>query len=167
MGIMALLGFLAAILIHANLRGEGDIAAGVKSIIEQDVLKRVNGGDLNNFDEVFWPSFNASIWEVVCKYFHFSTEIITGVTGNLFPLLCTVPLGIYVYNFKRNELNWELPVMYAFFFLTAILWYILAKSHSYIHTHINFVLWYFGFIQICIYTICSQIKNIIVKKKGD
>lgn len=37
---------------------------GIKNIFEQDVLRRTNGADLNNFDVAYWPSMNASTWEV-------------------------------------------------------------------------------------------------------
>lgn len=30
-------------------------------------------------------------------------------------------------------------------------------AHSYVHTHMNYVLWYFGFVQICIYILCKQV----------
>ena len=51
-------------------------------------------------------------------------------------------------------------VMYIMFLVTTLSWIILGKSHSYIHTHINFVLWYFGFIQICLYEIIQFICQV-------
>ena len=48
-------------------------------------------------------------------------------------------------------------VMFLVFLATTLSWIILGKSHSYIHTHINFVLWYFGFVQICLYEIIQFI----------
>lgn len=170
-GIIALLGFMAAVCVHAHLKGNGSIIEGIKNIFARDVLKRTVGGDLNDFDEAYWPSFNASIWETYCKYFHFSTEVITGITGNLFPLLCIVPLSIFAYEYKAKRLNVELVSMYIVFFLTSISWFCLAKGHSYIHTHMNYVLWYFGFVQTCLYIIVNKIRetfsNVELKKKGD
>lgn len=162
-GVVALAGFMTAICIHARLKGEGDILEGIKKIISQDVLKRTFGGDLNNFTESLWPSFNASIWETYCKYFHFSTEIITGIAGNLFPVLCIVPLGIFVYEFKKEKINNELSAMYIVFFITSVSWFILAKSHSYVHTHMNYVLWYFGFVQTCFYIIVNKAVGLLRK----
>ena len=75
-GFMALLGFVTAICIHADIRGDGNLREGIKLIVMQDVYRRTNGGNLNEFAEVFWPSFNASIWETFSVYFHFQTEII-------------------------------------------------------------------------------------------
>jgi len=161
LGILALLGFAAALCLHARLKGEGNIIDGVKGIIVDDVLRRTNGADLNNYDSEFWPSMNASIWETLCLYFHFSTQIITGIPGNLFPLLCLAPIGIFVYRFVRGKHDYKMISAYAFFFLTSISWFCLAKSHSYMHTHINFVLWYFGFVQICFYVIVKQILEAV------
>jgi len=157
LGTIAIVGFIVAICIHASLRGDGSIVEGMKNIIKEDVLRRTNGGDLNEFSPNYWQSFNASIWETFNKYFHFNTEVIAGIAGNLFPLLCMIPLCVFGYEYKTKTLNIELASMYVVFFLTSISWFCLAKSHSYIHTHMNYVLWYFGFVQICIYVIVNKI----------
>ena len=161
LGVVAIVGFMIAVCIHAPLKGNGSIKEGIKSIIENDVLRRTNGADLNDFDPIFWPSMNASVWEVFCKYFHFPTEIITGVTGNMFPILCVIPIVIFIFDFKNRNTDYQNIFMYLFFLLTSISWFCLAKSHSYIHTHMNYVMWYFGFVQICFYVIVCKIKNTI------
>ena len=56
-------------------------------------------------------------------------------------------------------------VLYFVFLFSTLSWHILAKAHSYVHTHMNYVLWYFGFVQICIYIIVSAIPNIIIYHK--
>ncbi len=162
-GIFSLTGFATAICIHATLRGEGDIAVGIKNIFEQDVLRRTMGGSINDFAEKYYDSFNASVWETLCTYFHFNTEIITGLRGNLFPLLCIVPIVIFICEYKNKSDITEWIVMYAMFFITSTSWIVLAKAHSYVHTHMNYVLWYFGFVQLCIYVICRKIYAIISK----
>ena len=168
MGVAAFAGFVVAICIHAPLRGEGNIIYGIKNIFEQDVLRRTNGADLNDFDVSYWPAINVSIWEVFCMYFHFSTEIIQGVAGNLFSIICIVPLCILGYEIKCKNLDYELTALYIVFFLTSISWFCLAKSHSYIHTPMNYVLWYFGFVQICFYIIVDKIvcvfRGVDIKK---
>lgn len=164
-GMVAVIGFVTAICIHAGLRGD-NLSEGIRNIFEQDVLRRTSGGDLNNFSEVYWSSFNASVWEVLKKYFHFSTNIIVGVSGALFPILCIVPLIIFGNNIYRKTVNWTDICMYSIFLLTSISWFILAKSHSFIHTGLNFVMWYFGFIQICFYVIIKWIIMQIRNKKS-
>ena len=159
LGTAALLGFFAALYIHASYRGNGSIVDGIKSIIVNDVLRRTAGADLNAMDPVLWPSLNASVWEVFCKYFHFSTEIVTGVPGNLFPLLCLIPLTIFLYEIRKKKADLQGMFMYGFFFLSAVSWFCLAKSHSYVHGHMNYVLWYFGFVQTCFYVIAKRVVD--------
>ena len=146
---------------HAGIRGNGSILEGIKTIYEGDVLRRTSGGQINDFSAMYYESFNASAWEVICKYFTFSTEIITGIRGNLFPLLSITPLVLFAYEYKNQKLDWVLVSQYLYFMLTAVSWFALAKSHSYIHTHMNFVLWYFGFVQICIYITVKHLKDYI------
>lgn len=169
MGIMALLGFVAAISIHAPMRGDGSIIEGIKTIFREDILRRTSGANLNDMDPVLWPSLNASVWETFCKYFHFKTEIVAGINGNLFPLLCMVPLIIFGYEIKYKKENAEHIAMYIIFFFAATSWFCLAKGHSFIHTPMNFVLWYFGFVQICFYVIIEKIIRVFqgrIKEDG-
>ena len=163
LGLAALAGFFAAILVHASLRGDGNLLAGVKSILERDVLRRVGGGNLNDFESKIWPSLNASVWDTLRLYFHFSTDIIAGIDANLFPMLCVLPLVIFLYDYVKKQLDLQTVLLYVVFFLTSISWFVLGKSHSYIHTHMNFVLWYFGFVQICFYTIGRKLLQLAGK----
>lgn len=166
-GIAALLGFIVAICIHALLKADGDLIEGIKSILQEDVLRRTIGGNMNEYESKYWGSFNASVWQVFCQYFKFSTEIITGITGNLFPVLCCVPLAIFGVESYKKKLNIELFAMYIVFFLTSISWFCLAKAHSADHPHMNFVLWYFGFVQICFYVIINKIIELYNNRKDE
>ncbi|MCQ2520012.1 MAG: hypothetical protein MJ107_05730 [Lachnospiraceae bacterium] len=171
-GVVSLAGFFTAICIHANLRGEGDIIAGIKHIFEEDVLRRVGGGSLNVFDTDLWESLNASIWDVVKMYFTFSTDVITGIKGELFPILCIIPIILFVKNYVKNKLDIKLIALYVILFITGISWIVLCKSHSYVHIHVNFVIWYFGFVQICIYITVKEICDLvcryrIVNRRGE
>lgn len=159
LGMVALAGFLVAICIHAQLKGQGDIKQGIINIFQEDVLRRTTGADINEYDGQYVESFNASVWETVCKYFHFDTEIVTGLNGNLFPLLCIVPIGIFVWDVKKKQVNVRMMCLYIMSFLTSVSWFCLAKGHSFIHTHINFVLWYFAYVQTCIYIIVTKVTR--------
>lgn len=157
LGILAIAGFLVAICIHAQVRGGGNILEGIKIIIKNDVMRRTSGANLNDFSYNLWPSINASVWEVVCKYFRFSTEIVTGIPGNLFPLLAMIPAALFLTDSLKKQVNIEEATLYFVMLVTTLSWIVLAKSHSYIHTHISFVLWYFGFIQICFYIVIKRV----------
>lgn len=161
LGISALLGFVCAFCIHGHMVGNGDIVTGVVSILKNDVLRRTNGGSLADFGAEYWPSLNASIWEVIKTYFQFSTQLLTGIQGNIFPMLVISPIVCFFYNAALRRQEWKDVSLYVLSFVTSISWLVLAKAHSYIHTHMNYVLWYFGFVQICIYILCKQL--IIIK----
>lgn len=162
LGVAALLGFAAAICIHAPVKSGGSLAEGIRLIVQEDVLRRTYGADLNAFENL--PDFEqyaltASAWETLCKYFHFKTEVITGIGGNLFPLLCLLPAVLLIRDVRRKCLDVREAAWYAVFFVTSVSWFVLAKSHSCVHTHMNFVLWYFGFVQSCFYIILKHLIN--------
>lgn len=171
-GSVALFGFITAFLLHATivteiLAGENNMV-GIQAII-QNAIRRTNGADLNLYALTTGTeaeALTASVWETICKYFHFSTEIITGVEGNLFPLLCIIPLLIFIYDKKHNKLNSEILIMYCVCFVSSITWFVLAKSHSYVHGHMNYVLWYFGYIQVCFYIVINKVIGYIKGKQS-
>ena len=175
MGVVSVAGFVLALLIHANLRGEGNIIEGLKSIYDQDVLRRTLGGHFENFtyrdtSDLFKASFEASIPKVFILYQFFNTEIISGISGKLFVLIEFLPLLIFIYRFREGRLNKKDVIAYFVFGVTCVSWFILGKSHSYIHTPLNFVLWYFGFVQICFYVILKQVIQIckyVIKNRED
>lgn len=168
LGFIALAGFFTAMCIHAPHKpgSDGSIIKGLKLIFRNDVMRRTFGGDVNSLDllpgdEGYAPL--ASIWETVVRYVHFPTEIITGIDGSLFPILCILPIVIFVNDAKKNKIKIDLIMMYIVSFFTTLSWFVLAKSHSYVHIHLNYVLWYFGFVQICLYVIVDKIYLIYKK----
>ena len=120
LSVAALAGFAAAFCIHATLRGGGTgveaLIKGIQSIMGTASL-RTSGADLNGLEADLIPSWNASVWETVCRYFHFSTDVITGIGGGLFPLLCLIPLVIFAYEYKKGKIDLEMISAYGFFSL--------------------------------------------------
>ncbi len=167
MGCAALAGFMAAIIIHSRLGNSTGVISGIKSIIMDVALRRTAGADLNTEHPVLWESLNASVWDTIAKYFAFSTDVIPGINGNLFPALCIVPICIFAYDLKNKKTDFEMLFLYAVSFVTSLSWFVFGKSHSYVHTQINFVIWYFGFVQICFYIIVSRAVNAIRKRKQE
>ncbi len=158
----ALFGFIAAFLFFSTVRGEGNVARGVSSIYNEDVKRRTLGGDPNAFDNIYVKeSIKASVFDVLSAYLNFNTQIILGMPGELFKLLIYLPVLIFFYRFSMGKLNWEELFLYILTMLSSVSWFVLGKAHSYIHTHINYVLWYFGFIQICFYVILNFIFDFI------
>lgn len=168
LGLAALAGFAAAILLHAYCKGEGSIPYGVERIFTEDVLRRTTGGNgnrmLGRWDELSY-SMDRSLWSTICGYFSMDTkiyfsmdmQIITGLDGNLFPLLCMIPAGLLYMDAQKKRLDLKQVYLYVICFFTTISWFVLAKGHSAIHYHMNYVLWYFGFVQICLYIIVKKL----------
>ena len=165
MGIMALFGFAFAMCLHANVRGEGNVIEGLKIIIEKDALRRTSGLNPDELHTEALSYCSESVWQVLCKYFQYSTEIIAGIPGNLYPTLCIGTLCIFICDYRKKQLCMTSFGLYVVFFLTAISWFVLAKAHSSAHDHINFVLWYFGFVQINMYVICDKVYKLIKRKE--
>lgn len=150
-GICAVLGFIVTLLAHAYLRGDGNIAGGLKAIYVLDVLRRTLGGDPGMFQDVYADSLNASILYVVLRYLYFKTPLILGVPGIMFTPLIAVSFCLLGIEIKRGKMDVQYIILFIWMFLASISWFVLGKSHSYIHTGMNFVMWYFGFVQIIFY----------------
>ena len=165
MGIFALAGFAIALLYHAYLRGAGNIPNGLKSIYLYDVLRRTLGGDPNMFQDVYADSLNASILRVLIRYVIFETPLIWGVPGIFFIPLAAISFVALVYNVWKENGNKDVLVLYVWMGIASVSWFVLGKSHSYIHTEMNFVMWYFGYMQIVFYVIIEIIWHGMKKLK--
>lgn len=167
-GVVCLLAFSIVLIIHGYIRGNGNVLTGIKDIYHRDVLRRtILTYEKNLYDGAYRESMDASVLKVMDKYIYSWTteDIIIGINSKYFPLLmfCSLVFSLILIYKKQKDAIKNFSMLIAMFIM-CISWFILGKSHSYIHTHINFVLWYFGYIQICIY-ICivffvSKIKEL-------
>ena len=154
--LMAMLGFTFAFLINAYMRGAGDIKSGISAIYENDVLRRTFG-DAANFDyPALQEALNASIMDVIIIYL---TKTVTGIIA-LAVVIATMAIFIYERALRKTPVSLEF-LLTSIAFFCCISWFVLGKSHSYNHTHMAYVMWYMGFIQIGSY----NILNWIIKKE--
>lgn len=167
LGISSIVGFMLALTVHSILRGNGDIITGLVRIIKEDAMRRTFSIGIQNsaLNDIALESIEASVVSVFIKYCNFSTDIILGIPGNLFNLISFMPIFICVYNFYKRRKTNNFVVFYFVSLLVSASWFILGKGHSYIHTSLNFVMWYFGFVQFCIYIIIKQFINIMYERK--
>jgi hypothetical protein len=163
MGLSALIGFAAALLIHANIRGNGDIVSGLKNIYYSDVLRRTFG-NADMFQDIYADSLNASIPRVVLRYLRFDTQLVLGVTRWAFIPLILLTFGILLYQTVKKKTDKQYLILFIWLGITAISWFVLGKAHSYLHTGINFVMWYFGFMQFLFYVPIQQLINMIIRR---
>lgn len=161
LGICAILAFFVALVMHAGLRGNGNVLEGLGHIWNEDVLRRTHGA-YENFaaTDNDAHSLQASIWDTLCLYLRFPTQIIVGLDGNMFLILIGLALAIVLKKELKNTAGSKQAYALFFFALAGTLsWFVLAKAHSYRHPHMNFVLWYFGFVQMSIYLIAAFVKK--------
>jgi hypothetical protein len=149
-GVSALLGFAIALISHAYLRGAGSIYHGLRAIYYNDILRRTYG-DASMFQDVYADSLNASVFRVVAHYFRFDTSLILGVTKWAFIPLILVTFLILAVGVVKKQMDKQYMVLFIWLGITAISWFVLGKAHSYIHTSMNYVMWYFGFMQFIFY----------------
>lgn len=150
-------GFTCALLLHAGMRGD-TIVAGLQNIFEQDVKRRTYG-DPSTFDEVFKASLQSSPLDVLRIYINnWNTALAAYLPGGMFKMMIVFSVVGFLYSsISKRALDKQNAVIFVFFFATSASWYFLAKGHSYIHTQLNYVLWYFGFAQALFYICLSYI----------
>ena len=149
-GLSSLMGFVVAILSHAYLRGQGDVFSGLKAIYYIDVCRRTYG-DPSMFQDVYADSLNASVFSVVLHYLGFDKSIILGVSKWVFIPLIAISFLILVIGLMKKKVEKKYLVLYLWLGVTAVSWFVLGKAHSYIHVTMNYVMWYFGYMQIIFY----------------
>lgn len=159
---LSVLAFLLAVFIHASIRADS-VIAGIQDIWAQDVLRRTYGNP-ESFSPIYAESLLASPWQVIKKYLIWNTEIITGISGKYYILLVFCAFMILCYRtIKKSEADLTDVKLFIVLLIGPLTWFVLAKSHSFIHTHINFILWYFGFIQIVFYILIVFLYRIMRK----
>jgi uncharacterized membrane protein YqaE (UPF0057 family) len=155
--------FLTALLLHAHLRGP-DIWEALRVIYEGDVKRRTYG-DPNNFDPVYAASLSSSPLQVLKIYIvNWHTELIKFVPGEAFKFLGVGAIVSLLYRFfyLNNRKLADLALLIAFF-LPPVSWFVLAKAHSFIHTQLNFVLWYLGFVPAIFHVCFNGLKLLFVR----
>lgn len=155
-GLMSILGFATAYLIQAYISGNGNIADGF-SFMKLNLWSRrmsIMSSSIPGADEIMLESINAPLLKVVKMY------LFMGLEGKLIliSLLSAVFCCIYQRKILKKNNNFDISLLLVTF-LGAISWLILAKPHSYIHTHINFVIWYMGFMQTCVYIVLNTVMD--------
>lgn len=151
-GVASVAGFLAACAVHGSILGEGNIPRGLMMIKTELVDKRTYG-NAADFDPSLTRSLNASVFDVLKLYFwkrgiHF-------LSGKMMLLLTVVTSALLFVQrrYLRMKNDFEL-CLFVVTLLSTLSWFVLAKAHSFVHPHINFVLFYFGWVQVCVYVLC-------------
>ncbi len=156
-------GFVLALLIHAGMRGDS-VWAGLKTIYMDDVRRRTHA-DPSVFDPMFRSSLEATILGTIKTYVvNWSTPLTLWIPGAYFRgLLLLALLGLAVkYRVKHKTFVRDASLL-GFMLLVPLSWHVLAKAHSAQHTHMNYVLWYLGFVPALVYVAMNSAVVIWVR----
>ena len=145
------LAFLVAFLIHAASRGD-NLLDGIRNIYLDDIARRTYGNPTAYRGETA-ESLRASPLDVLRIYlFDYPGKRTMIVPGKAFLAMIAFCLaGLCVRFALKDRLARRDAWMLAASFAMPVSWYVLAKGHAYTQTHINFVLWFIGFMPALIY----------------
>ena len=147
-GLASFAGFAATICLHARLR-TGSIYGGLVDILYCDVLRRTVGDPVIT-TETAVVTVKTSVLAVLARYW------ILSVTGLLATGTLAANLVLFLRSKDRRE-RFRDAVMLLLGALASSSWFVLAKSHSYVHHHLNGVLFYLPFMQISVYILLKQL----------
>lgn len=157
-------GFVAALLLHAGARSD-NLAEGLRAIWVEDISRRTYGDPalLPETQGEARASLEASPLDVLRIYLY---EAYPGkrtmiMPGKLFLALIALSLGgIALKGAMRHPHFQRDLVTFAMFFAAPVSWFVFAKGHAYTQTHINFVLWYVGFMPALLYVSWSTLSSL-------
>jgi len=151
-GFFALLGFIVALLLHIyQLQLATGSYADAIDIIKERILVRTYTNPEDYIGTPYFESQETSVFYVLYMY------LIKGGTFRLkIPFLLWVLMLNYItIKYYRNKIALEPPkkkiiktliVTTWFSLLASLSWIVLAKSHSEIHTQINYIVWHLPFM---------------------
>lgn len=152
-GVVAMLAFVVVLLMHAQMRGSGDIMEGLNQIYQNDVLKRTSLGSADSSDATISASLSVSIPKIISLYHdgYWYTPVLTIFENVSFMMIALLPFINAAYeHFILKKVNRPILIYTVLSWTATVSWYVLAKGYSYIHAHFAFLLWYFGFVQVCV-----------------
>lgn len=157
-GIAALAGFFAAILVcltQVYFYNDRSWKAAVDTLLNRIAYRTGVGAAGKDFGQLVTDSLHASKYSVLKSYFTAGEPIIFTWRMDLIVLVIIIAIALTFIsrNFiteiddRRNSLI-ALDAMILVSFLGPLSWYVLASGHSYIHTHICYLLWSLPFLML-------------------
>jgi hypothetical protein len=158
--IFGVLGFLTALIMHIwQLHLSTGSIGGAWNLIFERILVRTHAASNTYAGTPYEKSLSSSIYEVFRRYINGDAIELKSVFGSEFFITISFESLIWAYliatilalaGFKFTKKYYRqllaLSVATWFSFAAPLSWFFLAKGHSYIHVHINYILWYLPFI---------------------
>ena len=150
-GIACLSGFIITLLIHGYLMSKNDILNGIRTIYEDEILRRTHGDP-----DMFGPekaSLQESTLNVVFMYNY--TDV-----GFATLILNLISVFLLYKNRKSQNLTRHISLI-VISLIGTVSWFVLAKGHSAVHLHLNPSLFMIGTLQIAFYVTIANLINLI------
>lgn len=168
--LLSLLGFVIAVLIHTVQRSD-NLVEGLIYLVKNDIERRCYGSS-DQFDHpILKKSLDASVLDVLKIYilnWYSKVLYVVSIVETKFWKLCLISVTLiiaeYVFFSKKKSIVYF--ALSLSFLLPPLSWYVLAKSHSFIHVHMNYVLWYFGFVQVLYFILIAFVEARIFEIVG-
>jgi hypothetical protein len=155
-------GFLSAVLVHATSLGSSNPILGIISIFHTAARRTVGNEAVLRHPQGL-EALNASPVSIVSQYITpWSTTIFLGIPGVWFWMLYNLSLfSLFLKLILRHPNRNRHWVIFTVSFLVPASWFVLAKTHSYFHDHLNFVLWYLNFIPAMVYILSDDFVSVM------
>lgn len=168
-GVGGVLGFAAAValnLLQCTLL-VGDFDTALRLFIE-NISKRTGAFGIEQTNELIIASLNVSPLTVINTYLFSGEPVLFSFTMSEIIAFFLIMLCVAIYTKKGSRAAY---IASAVSLVGPISWMVLAKGHSYIHCHINYVLWSLPSVYIMalcgVGTLLSLIKARLHSCNGD
>lgn len=146
---LGIAAFVCALLLHASIRAD-TILQGLAATYRIDAFKYspIAGAGITAMGQ------GTSLPSVLYRYvFEWSTPVLFfGNSPWVFPSLLAIGLLSLASQYAvRNPYRNRDAALLLVTLAAPCSWFILMKGHSAIHTHLNYVLWYFGFVSALLF----------------
>lgn len=120
-------------------------------------------------DPVYNQSMKSSVWEILKIYFNGNQFVFKSHNFNLsisfFHCICVLIIATFFILLKYNSKKYiALTITLWISILAPLSWFVIFKSHSYIHTHMNFIVWYMPFMLFGFVLIGNCVSQLFRKK---
>jgi hypothetical protein len=156
--VIALASFAIALCMHGSMRGES-VWEGLVSIYQKDITRRTMGNP-EDFLGLEQESLQVTPFQVVKQYIlGLPSPFLGSISWKyfryaLFFALLSFPLrGRRYLQTLRSDL-----ALWVAFLPVPLSWFILGKGHTWIHQHMNMILWYWGFVGVVLFSMWRSLK---------
>jgi hypothetical protein len=155
--------FTLALCAHATKRGD-TIWQGISNIYTEDITRRTYG-DPNRADFCDQESLRVSPLTVVYDYiFNINLDFLPRIPWNYFKFTFFIALLSFPLRGRKFLLTAQSDFALLLSFLPIpISWFVLGKGHSWLHKHMNLILWYWGFVGV-LFFLCWRTIKILCKR---